>query len=68
MTPAQFWAVCKLIRMRGELSIKAARMVLVDGEHPVAAGLEVGISKSGVRHAVRRVSVAHGLIVEAYVE
>ena len=54
MTPAQFDAVAKLLRLR-DPSREAARLVLVDGLAGVAAAAATGVSAQGVSNALQRV-------------
>ena len=55
MAPAEFDALCELLRMRkGSPSREAARCVLVDGERGVDAAFLTGVSKAGVYKATAR--------------
>ncbi len=65
MTPAQYHAVARLLRLP-EQSTAAARMVLVDGARPSEAAEVGGVSPSSLSRTVGRVRRAHELIRGAY--
>lgn len=52
MTPAQFDALAKLMRLRNSPSREALRMVLVDGISQSAAAFHVGIPRPNVTRQV----------------
>lgn len=64
MTPAQFDALAKLLRLR-DPSREAARLVLVDGLAGVAAAAATGVSAQGVSNAVQRVRAGLALAKRA---
>lgn len=59
MTPAQFNAIARLIRMRDGPAQAAARLVLVGGLRKADAARSVGIPPAQVNNAVTR--MARGL-------
>jgi hypothetical protein len=65
MTPAQHYAVVKLLRLP-ERSAAAARMVLVDGARLIDAATEHDLSHQSVSRTIGRVRRAHELIRAAY--
>jgi TrfB plasmid transcriptional repressor len=55
MTPAQFDALSRLLRLRPGPARECARLVLVDGLRQVDAMAVTGLSEQGASNAVRRV-------------
>lgn len=64
MTPQQFDALARLIRMRGA-SREAARLVLVEGASMLSAATATGITVAGASNAVQRARRARDLAVIA---
>lgn len=64
MTPAQYHAVTRLMRLP-EQSAAAARMVLVDGARPSDAAEAGGVSPSSLSRTVGRVRRAYLSVCEA---
>lgn len=67
MTPAQFDALCQLIRIRVGLSKQAAYMVLVDGHSQADAASLTGLSTRGVQMVVGRLKRALELAQRAVI-
>lgn len=72
MTPAQFAALCQLLRVRAGPSRTAASLVLVDGLSQADAARQTGLTPSGVGKVVGRLKrglelacLASGQLVEA---
>ena len=55
MTPTQFDATARLLRLRTGPARECARLVLVDGLRQVDAMAATGLSPQGASNAVRRV-------------
>jgi hypothetical protein len=58
MTPAQFHALAKLMRLQDNPSTRAARLVLVDGQPVPAAALATGAPYKAAHAAVQRCRAA----------
>lgn len=54
MTDQAFAAIVKLLRMTGNKSIEAARLVLVEGRSQKDAAQATGLTAPGVSQAVRK--------------
>lgn len=69
MTLNQFQVCAELIRSRRGLVYHAARFILVDGRNAEQARLMLGASTltdQQISNAVRRIELAHDLILTAY--
>lgn len=67
MTNEQFDALVKLMRGGPETSAnRAARLILVEGKSPPAAGLETGATRGVVHNTAKRYSDADAMIRRAY--
>lgn len=64
ITPAQFAALAKLLRMRAPSS-EAARLVLVEGMRPADAARAVNLSPQAVTNAVSRAKAGLELVRSA---
>jgi hypothetical protein len=65
MTPTQFQALSKLLRLRSGPAEQVARLVLVDGLSVPVAARQVGLEYTAASQAVRRVKAGHALAVLA---
>lgn len=65
LTPAQHYAICKLLRLP-EHSAAAAHMVLVDGMRVTDAAAAHDLSRQSVSRTAIRIRAAHEAIRAAY--